>query len=269
MSQSGGSSGETKRTRRPEVIVPVLGLVYVTLVLLYVIVLTGFAPRPGSIFLPFMAVFLASAYGVWRQKKAGYLGAVVVSALFLVLELQGSHIYDTFGAVTMPGEFLSGLTAFSVLFAVFIYSVLGVRRVWRKAMPTPSPRMIPASTLVILLVLGFIIGGITIGFVAADTERRLLATPGGGDITIVPGAGSQTNGQFYSPANFTVKVGTTVTWVNHDGSTHTVTSKGSTLFDSGNVPYGGTFKWNFTQPGTYQYYCTLHAWMKGTVTVTS
>jgi plastocyanin len=257
---------EKSRTRRPEVLVPVLGLVYVTLVLLYVMVVTNFAPF-SFIFVPFMVAYLVSAYAIRRGSKWGYVASAAGSAIFLLL--QSSRIGDFFGAVTLPGEFLSGMTAVMVLLSVFIYSVLGVRQVWRKgALPSPPPRMIPVSSLVILLVLGFIIGGIVVGFVAADTERRLLGTSTA-DITIVPGAGSQTNPQFYSPANFAVKAGSTVTWVNHDGSSHTVTSQGSTLFDSGNIPTGGTFSYKFTQPGTYQYYCTIHPWMKGTIVVTT
>jgi len=228
---------------------------------------TNFAPF-SLIFVPFIIGYLVSAYGVWRRNRLGYVASAVLSAFFLVLE--GFRIHDIFNAVTVPGEFLSGITAFPVLLAVFIYSILGARQVWRKAMPAPGPRMMmPASSLIILLILGFIVGGIVVGFVAADTERRLLASSGGGDITIVQGAGSQTNGLFFSPANYTVKVGTTVAWVNHDGATHTVTSKDSSLFDSGNIPTGGTFSYKFTQPGTYRYYCTIHPWMTGTIVVTS
>lgn len=104
-------------------------------------------------------------------------------------------------------------------------------------------------------------GGLVVG---------LLATSGGGgDVTIVQGAGNQNNGQFYTPQSLTVKVGTTVKWVNHDGTTHTVTSKGSNAFDSGYIPAGGSFGFKFSQPGSYQYYCTLHPWMTGTIVVTS
>jgi plastocyanin len=252
--------------RRPEVLVPVLGLVYTSLDFVYVMVATNFSPF-SLIFVPFIAVFLISAYAVGRGSRWGYVAAAAVSAFFLVFV--SVRIYDFFAAVTLPGEFLSGTTAVMVLISVFIYSLLGVRQVWRKgAVPSPIARMIPASSLVILLILGFIVGGIVVGFVAADTERRLLNTSTG-DITIVPGAGSQTNPQFFTPANFTVKAGTTVTWINHDGSSHTVTSQGSSLFDSGNIPTGGTFKFAFSQPGTYQYYCTIHPWMKGTIVVTS
>jgi len=254
------------KTRTPEVIVPFAGLIYVVLALLYVMASTNFAPF-SFIFIPFMIVYLLSAYGVWRRNRIGYVASAAGSGVFLIFE--AIRIPDLFASVTLPGSFLSAVTAFPVLLATFIYSVLGTRQVWNKAKPPAVPRMIPRSSFVILLVLGFIVGGVTVGFIAAGTETRLLASSGGGDITIVQGAVNQNNPQFYSPSSFTVKVGTPVTWVNKDGTTHTVTSKASSLFDSGNLATGDTFKFTFTQPGTYQYYCTIHPWMTGTVVVTS
>jgi plastocyanin len=64
-----------------------------------------------------------------------------------------------------------------------------------------------------------------------------------------------------------VKVGETVTWVNDDTVAHTATSQGGALFDSGNLPTGGTFRFTFTKAGTYHYFCTIHPWMKGVVVV--
>src|SRR5438093_296825 len=105
---------------------------------------------------------------------------------------------------------------------------------------------------------------------AAGVESRLLASSGtGADVTIVEGASSHyPGGPFFSPANLTVKVGKTVTWVNKDTVTHTVTSDGSSLFDSGFMPTGATFQFTFTAAGTYPYYCTVHPYMKGTIVVT-
>jgi plastocyanin len=75
----------------------------------------------------------------------------------------------------------------------------------------------------------------------------------------------------FSPKEITVKAGTKVTWTNSDNTSHTVTSgtrgNPSGLFDSGNVPAGGTFSFVFDTPGTYNYYCTYHQGMDGTVIV--
>lgn len=70
----------------------------------------------------------------------------------------------------------------------------------------------------------------------------------------------------FSPSSITVQAGTTVTWRNRDGMTHTVTSD-SGVFDSGNVNNNGTFSFTFTTAGSYPYHCILHSGMTGVVVV--
>ena len=121
--------------------------------------------------------------------------------------------------------------------------------------------------LIIILILGFIIGGVTVGSFAAGTENQLLSSANSNaDITIPRGATVQGN-TAYSPGNFTVKAGQTVTWVNKDITVHTVTSSsgGSIQGISTRDKPGAT---TLLKVGVYKYYCTLHAWMKGNVTVT-
>jgi len=67
----------------------------------------------------------------------------------------------------------------------------------------------------------------------------------------------------FIPESLTVKVGTTVTWVNQDGYIHTVTSgtspsERSGLFDSGNLNGGETFSFTFDKAGTFDYFCIPH-----------
>ena len=66
-----------------------------------------------------------------------------------------------------------------------------------------------------------------------------------------------------------VSVGTAITWVNRDSASHTSTAiAGSALpWDSDRLRTGGSFTFTFNEPGTYQYFCTIHPSMKGTVTV--
>jgi len=70
----------------------------------------------------------------------------------------------------------------------------------------------------------------------------------------------------YGPPMLTVPVGTTVTWVNHDEEPHTVTS-GTGAFSSAGLVHEDTFVQTFTKPGTYQYFCAIHPYMKGTLVV--
>ena len=70
----------------------------------------------------------------------------------------------------------------------------------------------------------------------------------------------------FIPDTITVKAGTTVTWSNMDGMTHTVTSNTS-LFNSGNLGSGLNFSYMFATAGTYGYSCIIHPTMKGIVIV--
>ena len=75
----------------------------------------------------------------------------------------------------------------------------------------------------------------------------------------------------YLPYNLEVAAGTAVTWTNDDTVAHTVSS-GTTdgltgLFDSGLVMPEAAFEYVFEEAGTYDYYCIVHPWMAGIVTV--
>jgi plastocyanin len=70
----------------------------------------------------------------------------------------------------------------------------------------------------------------------------------------------------YSPKTLTVKAGTTVTWVWRDGAiTHDV--KGDNF--QSKIQAQGSFRHRFTQPGSYDYLCTLHPNMTGVIEVTA
>ena len=70
----------------------------------------------------------------------------------------------------------------------------------------------------------------------------------------------------FTPADITVARGTTVTWTNNDDVEHTVTASDSS-FGSKALETGDTFSFTFTQPGTYSYFCSIHPFMTGRVTV--
>jgi plastocyanin len=95
------------------------------------------------------------------------------------------------------------------------------------------------------------------------------------NVTIATGAGASTHSadqKYFDPANISVKIGTTVVWSNKDSVSHTVTSGNpsagqSGVFDSGLIKSGNTFQYKFSSAGTTEYFCTLHPWMTGKVTV--
>lgn len=70
----------------------------------------------------------------------------------------------------------------------------------------------------------------------------------------------------FSPASLTVKVGTTVTWINHDDDAHTVVSNQG-KFKSALMNKNGSFEFRFTAAGEYPYSCGLHPKMTGKIIV--
>ena len=105
----------------------------------------------------------------------------------------------------------------------------------------------------------------------------------GGDneevIVIIPEGSSSLTDDAYRPNPIEVNTGDTVTWINDDLTSHTATSgnpeSGSTgIFggtdDSPEIigPEGDTQSFTFDESGEFEYYCTLHPSMVGTVIVT-
>ena len=87
---------------------------------------------------------------------------------------------------------------------------------------------------------------------------------------------------WYSPPQISISVGDKITWYNDDKESHTVTSgEGSGrygwmsdnfgspngFFDSGLFVPGDSWSYEFQEPGTFSYYCTIHPWMEGVIIV--
>jgi plastocyanin len=124
------------------------------------------------------------------------------------------------------------------------------------------------------------------------------AAPSGGAPAAAPaaGGGPATSGEVvvqmqseatsyrFEPANITIKVGTTVKWVNASTNRHTATDDpemeklaGQAILPAGVMPWdspflaeGQSFMKTFTVPGKYQYFCRNHGQfgMMATITVT-
>ena len=97
--------------------------------------------------------------------------------------------------------------------------------------------------------------------------ETMISVPAG---TSVPGC-EETN-ECYIPYEVTVDVGETVTWSNDDTAAHTVTSGTAAdgpdgAFDSSLFMAGTTFSHTFEEEGTFDYFCMVHPWMIGSVTV--
>ena len=108
-----------------------------------------------------------------------------------------------------------------------------------------------------------------------DLPPDAPAPPASADVRIMSGSsvpGCEASGTCYVPSDALIGAGGTVTWTNGDRSSHTVvegTAGGGPGggFDSGLIGPRSTFAHTFAAAGSYPYYCVIHPWMSGTVSV--
>ena len=70
----------------------------------------------------------------------------------------------------------------------------------------------------------------------------------------------------FTPQRVTVKAGTTVTWTNSDDIPHALAST-TKAFRSKALDTDDKFSFTFTTAGVYDYFCSLHPHMTGTIVV--
>jgi plastocyanin len=99
-----------------------------------------------------------------------------------------------------------------------------------------------------------------------------------GTVSIVSGAQTKGSAAFNpNPVTITLTSGSSVTWRNDDrqgddgygggnGTPHNITAD-DLSFISGSMAPGATFRHTFDVTGTYEYHCSIHPTMRGTVTV--
>jgi len=100
---------------------------------------------------------------------------------------------------------------------------------------------------------------------------------GGMSATVENAAGSSTPGcepDCFIPSPVVITVGGTVTWENTDTAAHTSSSGTPAggpdgVFDSSLIMTGASFSHTFDSAGTFDYFCMVHPWMTGIVTVSA
>jgi plastocyanin len=70
----------------------------------------------------------------------------------------------------------------------------------------------------------------------------------------------------FTPQVLTVRAGTSVTWTNHDDIPHNVVSSDQ-KFKSKAIDTDESFSHTFAEPGTYEYFCSIHPKMTAKVIV--
>jgi plastocyanin len=102
---------------------------------------------------------------------------------------------------------------------------------------------------------------------AAAPKTVIVDIPTG---TSVPGC--ETTNACFSPAMVSINAGDTVEWVNEPTAAHTVTGGSpamgpSGVFDSSLLMANANYAFTFDEAGSYDYFCMVHPWMVGSVSV--
>jgi len=128
----------------------------------------------------------------------------------------------------------------------------------------PSKKKILLGSLLLLFSLSLVSAA---GPAFADHATVSVSAPQG---TSVPGC--EVTNECFVPYEVTIDVGGEVTWSNDDTAAHTVTAGSagqgpSGEFDSSLFMAGTTFSHTFESAGEFPYFCMVHPWMAGIVTV--
>jgi len=123
--------------------------------------------------------------------------------------------------------------------------------------------------VIILVIIGLSFSDNTVE--ETDNEINMIIT---GDVIMpskVSRPGCEETDRCYIPSNIIIEKGKQVTWVNEDSAFHSVTSgfyeTPTEFFDSGHLDPFESYTLTFDELGTFDYFCTLHPWMKGQVIV--
>ena len=246
------------------------GLVFSGLALLYGIspdlkVQSSFDIFFVPLIIGFSLLCFISAVLSLRRKRIGYILSILVSLGFAAPSLFLVEI----PTISNPSDFTTFAIAFSSVPILLLVSVLSILCLvnskkdlyQKKYLATPlSWGGVLTFCVLILVVAGIGIGGLQ--------SHVTASSPFQSDVIIVLGASNPSSAGHFTPSSITVVIGvnSTVSWINHDYSIHTVTSDQG-FFNSGLLNQGDKWSHTFTTPGTYSYHCTIHPYMQGSVVV--
>ena len=117
--------------------------------------------------------------------------------------------------------------------------------------------LLPTAAAVVVLVVALALGG-----------SRVTSSPSKASAAVLTGKTAKVKVYMYSfmPANLTVRVGTRITFTNHDQTAHTATALNG-AFGTGTINPGQSKTIVVKRAGTFAYHCLFHAFMTGTIKV--
>jgi plastocyanin len=232
----------------------------------------------------FQLYFALWIYGRMPWRKPGWLGrahrASGYAAIVLSLPI-AYHCLFAYGFRDFDRRTVVHSIAGCFFYGAFVAKVIVVRsrRLPGWALPVAGGTIV---TLVVVLWYSsalwyfnnFDSPGLSPSVTSARTAYQGYPTSAGHagtPVTAVAGGAAQVSYKDISitPADITVKAGTTIKWTNFDATLHNVTvTSGPAKFSSPALNQGGTYTATFAKPGLYHYLCTFHPGiMKGTIAV--
>lgn len=164
---------------------------------------------------------------------------------------------------TSPGRFLKGFAIVFVTMGILGYITIAY---WDYTASYPPPVSAPPPAPPAEETTG---GG------AGGSPAAAPATTATGPTISIPVGAATPGNPAYVPPDLSVSKGETVTVVNNDNAPHTATSgngpeDAGQVFDTSLIMAGasGTIDTTAIEAGEYPYFCTVHPFMTGTLTVT-
>lgn len=125
---------------------------------------------------------------------------------------------------------------------------------------------------IILIIIGIIaLGGVTYAVITSQPKTMTMESTSTQDMEPEMAPNTINIKDFaFSPETLTIKKGTTVTWTNQDDARHDITPVGdaSDFERSELLEQGESYGFTFNNVGTYEYICSPHPYMTGTIEVT-
>ncbi len=185
-----------------------------------------------------------------------------ISLVFILIGVGGQLSWYFFGVVPHTQASFQEMQNVSGLMMLIGFLILPAG-LFKDGMPSPGTGAKIFIGVVLVLLVGVAFTGILLMPQAAGPTQKPETF-----VSIPSGASGGNLAAYYLPVTVTVVMGVnnTIQWTNNDNTAHTVTST-TNLFNSGAIGPTQTFVYTFNTPGTYNYYCTFHNFMKGTVVV--
>ncbi|MFL6449094.1 MAG: metallophosphoesterase [Bryobacteraceae bacterium] len=133
--------------------------------------------------------------------------------------------------------------------------------------PSPGPMKVPAEQLRDVLGLAhvnYVAGSHSLAVV--DSSLAMTSAARAGVARASDTSEIKIDNFSFTPKSMTVKIGTTVTWMNRDDIPHNVVST-ERKFSSPVLDTDQAFSFKFLEPGSYPYFCKIHPMMTGTVVI--